>query len=512
MSRVSQGIKNTKVSFLFYFVLLVLAFFSRKIFIEYLGVEIVGLNSSIISILDILNLSELGIGTAIAASLYKPLYDKSYQKINDIVSILGYFYRIIGYVVIGLGAILLLCLPFIFEGKGVSMIWVYTAFSAFFVSNMVSFFISYQQTLLTADQKYYEIIFATNLLVMLKIVIQIIMLKYLDFGYISWLIAEIIYSFILGFWLVFRTRRLYGWIDISVKRGKQIKGQYPDVYTTSKQVIPHRVSAVALAQTDYIVIIMLTSLESVTLYTNYALLMSKSIMLVSTTFNGLMAGVGNLITQGNIVSIKQLFWEFNTILIIVATVFAIGLYYISSPFVGLWLGGEYILDNWIVLLLSINVFMAIMRLTLIYFTNGYSLFKDTWAAYCEVSLNVILSFLLGFYWGIAGVMTATTISVSFIMIWKPYFFYREIFKQRVWWYWLEISKYLLSIVVAWGVIHLIFVKNNLYMQLDSYFGLFVNSVIITLIVILVMSVILYPLSAGMRDTVKRFVFIVTKHS
>ncbi len=508
MSRQSFGIKNTKISLIFYVILLILTFFSRKIFIDALGTEIVGLSSAMLNILNIINLSELGVGTAIATTLYKPLYDKDNSKISDIISILGYFYRIIGFVVIGIGVLLLVAMPFLFSDKGVEMHWVYMAFGAMFLSNLVPYFISYEQTILTADQRYYEIAAATNITVILRVVVQVILLKVFDLGYGWWLVCEAVSAILLGIWLVHRVKTLYPKLNSSWVRGKNIRKTYPEIFVKARQIIPHRISSSVLNQTDNILLLILTSLESITLYTNYSLLMSKSVALVSNSFNGLIAGVGNLIAQGNMDSIKKLFWEFNALFFVISSVLAIGFYHLSSPFVGLWLGGEFVLGTDIVILLSVNAFLSIMRLPLIYFTNGYSLFKDTWAPCVEALINLVFSFAFGYFYGIMGVMLGTAISLSFMQVWKPYFFYSEIFKISVLNYWKELLKYIIVFVFVWLVIDLFSEFLFSKLPLESFFIWIIDAVIICVMALFMFVAILYKLSSGMRNVTDRFISIL----
>ena len=107
-SRTFKSLKNAKISLLFYLLNLILQFFSRKIFLDYLGTEVLGLNTTAMNLLQFLNLAELGISSAISYSLYKPLADGNKKAINEIVSVQGFLYRRIALIIIA-AAILLMC-------------------------------------------------------------------------------------------------------------------------------------------------------------------------------------------------------------------------------------------------------------------------------------------------------------------------------------------------------------------------------------------------------------------
>ena len=82
-SRTSKSIKNSSVALVFYFINLILQFFSRKLFLDYLGAEVLGLNTTATNLLQFLNLAELGVGSAISCTLYKPLAEKDANAINE---------------------------------------------------------------------------------------------------------------------------------------------------------------------------------------------------------------------------------------------------------------------------------------------------------------------------------------------------------------------------------------------------------------------------------------------
>ena len=89
-SRTRKTFLNARVNLIFYFLTLLLSFFSRKIFLDLLGADFVGLTTTLQNLLSFLNIAELGIGGAIAYVLYKPLFEQNQQRINEIISVLGY--------------------------------------------------------------------------------------------------------------------------------------------------------------------------------------------------------------------------------------------------------------------------------------------------------------------------------------------------------------------------------------------------------------------------------------
>ena len=114
-SRVTKSILNARINLIFYFLSLGLSFFSRKIFLENLGADFIGLSGTLVNILGFLSLAEMGVGTAVAYNLYKPLQEKDIEKINDIISVFGFLYRKIGIFIFIAALIISGLLPFIFN-------------------------------------------------------------------------------------------------------------------------------------------------------------------------------------------------------------------------------------------------------------------------------------------------------------------------------------------------------------------------------------------------------------
>ena len=156
-SRTQKTFLNARVNFIFYFLTLIISFVSRKIFLSNLGDDFIGLTGTLYNILGFLNLAELGISTSIAFLLYKPIFAKDQQQINEIISVFGFIYSVIGKVILSIGIIISCFIPLIFGKTTLPLGIIYFAYYAFLSSSLFSYFINYKQILLGADQRNYVI-------------------------------------------------------------------------------------------------------------------------------------------------------------------------------------------------------------------------------------------------------------------------------------------------------------------------------------------------------------------
>lgn len=154
-SRVKKGLLNAKVNLLFYFLSLGLSFFSRKTFLDNLGAEFIGLSGTLSNILSFLSLAEMGIGTAVAFNLYKPIAENNRKRINDLISVFGYLYNKIGIFISIAACIISIFLPLIFKDSNLPLGMIYFSFLSIVFSSLCGYFINYRQILLSADQKNY---------------------------------------------------------------------------------------------------------------------------------------------------------------------------------------------------------------------------------------------------------------------------------------------------------------------------------------------------------------------
>ena len=191
-NRKESFMKNMKVTLGFYVINIFLAFLSRSIFIKVLGADISGLNSLFINLIGFLNIAELGVGAAIGYSLYKPLSEKNYNKINEIMILFKYYYRNIAKIIFLLGIIVSLFLPLFIKDQ-VSIYISYLYYYLYLINCIATYFFTYKQTLIISDQKQYKITYILNIFKIFKILIQCIQLLVIP-SFIIWLIIEIIFN------------------------------------------------------------------------------------------------------------------------------------------------------------------------------------------------------------------------------------------------------------------------------------------------------------------------------
>lgn len=192
-SRVKKSLLNARVNLIFYFLTLALSFFSRKIFLDTLGADFVGLTGTLQNLLGFLNLAELGIGTAVSFNLYKPVQEGNREKIIDLVSVFGSLYRYIGFAIMGIAIILSCFIPLIFKNAIFDYGIIYFAFFSFLSSSLIGYFINYRQILLSADQKNYVVAGYFQAGNILKCIIQM-SLAYYYTNYYIWIVIELVFA------------------------------------------------------------------------------------------------------------------------------------------------------------------------------------------------------------------------------------------------------------------------------------------------------------------------------
>ncbi len=452
-----MAMRNSQIALIFYFINLLLGFYSRATFIKYLGTELLGLNSTIVNLVGLLNIAELGIGLAILSSLYTPLYNNDKKSINEIISVQGYWYGIIGIVISIIGIVILCFFSFIFKNVSFPIIYAYLSFIVVLFGSLCSYFFNYKQTILSANQEDYIVVLNYQGSIAIKRVLQIIAIILSNNGYIWWLIIEFVGSLIVTLSLNFVIHKKYPWLSTKFSQGKKLSRQYPYILSQTKKLFIHKISSVVLLQLSPLVIYAYSSLEAVALYGNYMLIISSIIALLNSIFNSINAGIGNLVAEGDKEKIINVFWELFSLRFFIVTTSCIGVYYLSDAFISIWIGSEYLLNKTTLILLIFILYINTMRSSIDSYIYAYGLFSDIWAPLTEIILNIGLSVLLGHFWGMNGVLLGVCISL-FILIfcWKPYFCFHKGLNVHIRIYTQGYLKHIICALIATYITHFAF--------------------------------------------------------
>ena len=428
-TRTQKTLLNARINTICYLVSLVVAFFTRKVLLDNLGADFLGLTGALGSLLGFLNLAELGVGTAIGYTLYKPLFDKDRYKINEIISLLGYLYRCIGLFILGVGIIISLFLPLIFPDSPISMGVIYFGYYSYIFASLLGYFANYKMSLLAADQRNYIITGYFQFTTTSKIILQMVLAMYFHNFYL-YLAIEIVFGIINSSILNYKVRKTYPWLESQIKLGRKLLDKYPEIIKYTKQIFIHKIGTFAQFQVTPFLIYAFASLATVTLYGNYTLITQKVQNFLGGIVDSAAAGIGNLIAEGNKEHIYNTYKELFAMRFLVVGIISLCIFHLSTPFIGIWLGEEYMLPDTFIFIVSLQFFLTLFAGIYHSFLQGHGLFHDVWSPFVETAILVTFSVVLGLKWGYLGVLCGPLIAQCVIIhIWKPIFLYTQGFKQ-----------------------------------------------------------------------------------
>lgn len=129
-------------------------FLMRTVMIYSLGVQYLGLNSLYASILQVLNLAELGVGSAMVFSMYEPIAHDDRTKVCALMRLYRLYYRAIGLIIAVIGLLVLPVVPKLISGEIPSDVNVYVLYLINLSSTVLSYWLfAYKNSILQAHQR-----------------------------------------------------------------------------------------------------------------------------------------------------------------------------------------------------------------------------------------------------------------------------------------------------------------------------------------------------------------------
>lgn len=484
MSRTSNMIRNVSFSFLGQGIGILASFIVRIFFIRILGSTYLGLDGLFSNILTILSLSELGVGTAITYSLYKPLAEKDEEKLKSLMAVFKKVYTIIGLIIFGIGFGLTPFLSFFINDM--PDIWGLQLIYMLFVTNTaVSYFFSYKRNLILADQnRHIETIYRYGFYIVMNI-IQIIYLI-ISKDYFGYLIIQVIMTILSNWALSRKADKMYPFLK-EKKIRRLSKKEKNEIIKNTKGLMIQKVGNVVVNSTDNIILSKFVSLDVVGFYSNYRLVIYALNMIINQLYMTLTPGIGNFFIDQDESRRIELFKKSNFITFWLAYFCSICLIVLFNDFIYIFAGKEYLFGLSVVFIIVFNFYFTTMRKVVVSFREAGGLFyKDRYRTVFEAVCNLVVSIILALKFGVLGVFFGTAISYFSLSFWiEVWVLYKDGLKAKVSNYYIDyFKKMLFTLAVGGGLYYLCnFITGNIFLIfiLKGFICLIVPNVIFWLV-------------------------------
>ncbi len=290
--RTRNAMKNISISIFSQIIIILLGFISRRIFVDNLGSEYLGVNGLLTNVLSMMVLIEGGIGISITYNLYKPLAENNQEKITSLVQLYKKVYTILAFIVLAISIVLY---PFMCKlmDSAHSVTNINLVYFIFVAKNMVSYLTAYKWALINADQKGYVLARANLVFQILTTVAKMIILV-LTSNYILYLLIELGIYTVQVLWNGAIVNKRYPYIK-SKEKYEIDEDTKENINKNVKAMFLHNIGGYCVYGTDNILISSFVNVATVGLYSNYSMIINQLSALVSPILSGIGASVGNLI-------------------------------------------------------------------------------------------------------------------------------------------------------------------------------------------------------------------------
>lgn len=472
--------KEILLNFLFTLMINTLGFIQNKYFVNYMGIETLGMMKLFSQLLAYLNIIEMGIGSASAYALYKPLAEKNYKKINIIINTMESIYNKIGIILFIMGVFCISLIQFFINvdnfSKKIYLYWI------LYISNTVVTYLFIKYIILfTANQEYlYVKKVQTFTTISFKLLQIVFIVKYYSFPlYIILLICDNISQ-----WILFKRYCLknYGYLE-------KTKERYEGIKNDIKNIFWHKIGGLVVFNTDLILISKFTSLEIVGIYASYQMILQVLGNITAILKGILTPRIGKFIAKHTKEENYDYYRELDILYCYMAIFFTYSTFILIEEFIVLWLGKEFILSRFTLKLICFNLWVNMFRWNLEMFKSGDGFFNDIKSPILESIINFFASIVLGIKIGLDGVIIGTIVSnIIIILIYKPILVFERCFDKNLKEYIKVYSNYfiitMLSLISLNYTINF-FIRKNI----DSWINWFIYAIEVSIVVLLIITII-----------------------
>ena len=427
-SRTYNSSLNLLSSFGKQMITLLLGFVSRWFFIKILGASYLGINGLFANIISVLSMADLGFGSAIVYSMYKPLAENDERKLAALLQFYKRVYRVIALVISVIGFSLIPFLKYLVKlDTPIENIEIY--YILFLVNVIISYLYSYKMCIITADQKDYLLNIYSFVFTIIQFVLQLVVLFTLK-NYIVYLIVQILCSFANN---VFSSRKAVQRYPFINNKEKLSSIEKQEISKNIKAMFLYKIGGVLLNNTDNILISTLVGTITVGFYSNYSMIVQSIDTFARMFFSSINAGIGNLSVSEDIEYQFKIYKIVDFVAYMIYGFCTVCLFILMGDFVELCYGQEYRLETIICALIVINFYIPGSISANSVYRNATGMFKQMKYLLIVTSfINLVLSVILGIKYGLFGIFLATGVSRLLTNVWyEPMILYKKYFHRRI---------------------------------------------------------------------------------
>ena len=446
MNRLQKSVRNGIVGLLGQVISILLSFISRKVFIRYLGVEMLGLNSTFASILSTLALAEMGFQQVIVFHLYGVLARDDREQINNLINIYKLVYRCIGcfFMVTALCCVPLLQF-FLSDIEVTNSVRVYFVIQA--LTNVCTYFLAYKRNILYADQKSYISGLIDAIMNTMGALASITVAVFTQ-NYMLFILVNLVKTYLSNLFVHLACTKRYPYLHKAKTDWQLLK----KIAGSLKDVIVERLAGYIYGSTDNLIISMFISTVQVGFLNNYTMIISHIKNLMKSLSTPLIPALGNKVAleQG---SERQLetFRLLEQVYFWLTGLAVVPVYVLADSFIQMYLGEHYVLPHLILFLMCVDLYVHINQDSCLSFLTANGLFrKRRNISIGGAIINIVVSLLLMKPFGIAGILAGTAVSQVYYWAARSVVALRDCLHQdgkTIAFYWLKQAG-LIGIIVA----------------------------------------------------------------
>ncbi|MGN1419505.1 MAG: lipopolysaccharide biosynthesis protein [Acutalibacteraceae bacterium] len=407
---------------------ILIPFATRTIMIYALGMNYLGLNSLFSSVLSVLNLAELGVGSAMVFSMYKPIAEDDEETICALMRLYRLYYRIIGGVILVVGLIITSFIPKIIKSDVPDGINIYVLYLMNLASTVFTYWLfAYKNCLLSAHQRN-DVSTKISMVVSVVQVIAQILVLLITKNYYLYVLVLIISGILTNITTAFVVNKMYPQYkpvgNLPKEQVKSINGRVRDLFTS-------KIGSVVVDSADTIVISAFLGLTSLAVYQNYFYILTSIFGFVSIIFYSCTAGIGNsIITETE----EKNFGDFKTFTFIISWLSCFCVCCLATlyqPFMEMWVGKNNMLSYGYVIVFCIYFFIKEINSLLNLYKDAAGIWhEDRFRPLITALANLCMNLIMVQFWGLYGILLSTILSMVFVgMPWLFHNLFTTIFHQ-----------------------------------------------------------------------------------